>query len=264
MAPTFVTGGRYDGIAILGGDGVAFGGHCAAQSLCAAAAQAGRDRLPNSIHSTFLSAVVPDEPVSYEVTWLKQGRAFSVLRVDARQRQRVCLTSVISFHVDEHGPSHQIIAPEVALPELCRSLDFIPPGTNPEVRSCFDIREAAPAQADPAGHPAQTCWLRCRQPLGDDGHAHAGALVWFSDLSMPWTADLPYLGTGPRIGASLDHSLWFHRRFSVDDWLMFVQESPIYVGARAFTRGMFFFTQDGKLVATAAQETLVRRPGATP
>ena len=250
---------RYDGVAILGGNGAAFGGHCAAQSLSAAASEAGPDRPAISVHTTFLSRVAPDEGVSYEVSWLKKGRAFSILRVDASQGGLVRLTSVISFHDSEVAPQHQISMPVADPPHACANSQFIPPGTNPEVRRCFEIRSVEIAALNAQQHPTLAYWLRCRQPLGSLQHLHAGALVWFSDLSMPFTADLPYTEKdGRRFGASLDHSVWIHRQFSAEEWLLLVQESPIYAGARALTRGMFF-TANGDLVATAAQETLIRR-----
>lgn len=258
LVVTAADNGFYEGLPVPGGEKIAFGGHCAAHSLSAAAAEAGPGKLPHSLHVTFLSAVVPDMLVRYRVSWLKQGRAFSILRVDALQGGRVCLTSTVSFHGAEPGPDHQMVMPEVGPPEACLALDFVPAGTNPDVRRSFDIRAALHVALPDAEHPTQSCWLRPRQVLPTDGHLHAAALVWFSDFSMPWTADLPYIGTGPRSGASLDHALWFHRPFSANEWLLFVQESPSYAGARAYTRGTFF-TRSGSLVATAVQETLLRR-----
>ncbi len=258
LVPARSSNCRYEGMAILGANGVAFGGHCAAQTLSAAADQAGGGRWPNSIHTTFLSPIALNQIISYEVTWLKEGRAFSVLRVDAWQEGLVRLSSVVSFHAAEIAPEHQISMPAASQPQVCPEWHFIPPGTNPEVRRCFDIRSVEIIAPETQQHPTQACWLKCRQPLGAPGHLHAGALVWFSDLSLPWIANLPHTEkSGTLFGASLDHSVWFHRQFSANEWLLFVQESPIYTGARALTRGMFF-TATGHLVATATQETLLR------
>ncbi len=258
LVPARASSCRYEGMAILGANGVAFGGHCAAQTLSAAADEASAGRWPNSIHTTFLSPIALNQIISYEVSWLKKGRAFSVLRVDAWQDGLVRLTSVVSFHGAEVAPEHQIAMPAADQPHVCPEWHFIPPGTNPEVRRCFDIRSVEVAGLDTLQHPTQACWLKCRQPLGAAGHLHAGALVWFSDLSLPWIANLPHTEkAGTLFGASLDHTVWFHRQFAAEEWLLFVQESPIYNGARALTRGMFF-TADGDLVATATQETLLR------
>lgn len=258
LVPARASGCRYEGIPILGANGVAFGGHCAAQSLSAAADEAGAGRWSNSIHTTFLSPIALNKVISYEVSWLKKGRAFSILRVDARQDGLVRLTSVVSFHAAEIAPEHQIVMPTADKPQVCPEWHFVPPGTNPDVRRCFEIRSVEIVGLNGLQHPTQACWLRCRQPLGAARHLHAGALVWFSDLSLPWIANLPHTeNKGTLFGASLDHSVWFHREFSAEEWLLFVQESPIYTGARALTRGMFF-TANGDLVATATQETLLR------
>ena len=258
LIPARASSCRYKGMAILGANGVAFGGHCAAQSLSAAADEAGASRWPNSIHTTFLSPIALNKVITYEVSWLKKGRAFSVLRIDAWQDGLVRLTSVVSFHGAELAPEHQIAMPAADQPDACPEWHFIPPGTNPDVRRCFDIRSVEVAGPDTLRHPTQACWLKCRQPLGAAEYLHAGALVWFSDLSLPWIANLPHAEKeGAMFGASLDHTVWFHRQFAAEEWLLFAQESPIYTGARALTRGMFF-TVSGDLVATATQEMLLR------
>jgi acyl-CoA thioesterase-2 len=250
---------RWSGAAVLGGDGVAFGGQMAAQALMAAQA-ADPTRPPESIHTFFLAAAKPDEPIDHDVTVLRSGRAFSLLRVDTHQHGRHCLSSTISFHAGETAPEHQAPMPEVAGPESYPACDFVPPNTNPDVRRCFDIRSVESIAGTTGGeYPRQTYWLRYKGDLDPTPAVHGAALVWFADLSMPWTTDLAYDAShGRRFGASLDHTLWFHRPARADRWLLFVQESIVYAGARALTRGVFY-TEDGSLVASAAQETLLRR-----
>lgn len=244
---------------MLGGDGVAFGGQMAAQALLAAQAM-NPDRPPESIHSFFMAAAKPDESVSHEVEVLRSGRTFSLLRVETRQECRHCLSSVISFHNGESAPEHQAPMPTVGSPDTYSACDFIPPGTDPEVRRCFDIRSVESIASTSRGsYPRQTYWVRYRGDLGPNPAVHCAALIWFADLSMPWTTDQAYDEShGRRFGASLDHTLWFHRLVRADDWLLFVQESVVYAGARALTRGLFY-AGDGALVASAAQETLLRR-----
>ncbi|WP_324741046.1 acyl-CoA thioesterase domain-containing protein [Tsuneonella sp. CC-YZS046] len=249
----------WTGTAILGGDGVAFGGQMAAQALMAArAVEPGRP--PESIHSFFLAPAKPDRLIDHEVRVLRSGRSFSLLRVETRQEGRHCLSSVISFHGGESAPEHQAPMPPAGSPEDYPACDFIPPNTDPAVRRCFDIRSVESIASTSAGsYPRQTYWLRHRGELGADPALHCAALTWFADLSMPWTTDLAYDEShGRRVGATLDHTLWFHRPPRADRWLLFVQESTVYAGARALTRGLFF-AQDGALVASAAQETLLRR-----
>lgn len=251
---------HYGSVAVAGSAGVAFGGHLAAQALMAAAQTLDAPRAAHSVRSVFLAAATPGQPINYHVAWLKRGRAFSVLQVDTRQDGAHCLSTVVSFHDAEHSPEHQMSAPAVVAPDDSPTSRFIPAGTNPDVRRCFDIREADVASSDlPGKHPQQIYWVRSKAALGGSPGDHSAALYWFADLSMPWTTDLLYsTADGERIGASLDHAMWFHRPFRADDWLLFVQESVVYFGARALTRGTFF-TRDGKLVASAAQETLLRR-----
>lgn len=247
------------GMTVHGGDGLAFGGQMAAQALMAARSAA-QDRMPESIHSFFLASARPGEAIEHDVQVLRSGRAFTMVRVETHQDGRHCLSSMVSFHNPERAPEHQAPMPPVPPPEACAPCDFIPPGTKPDVRRCFDIRSVESfAAAGPGDYPRQTCWLRYKGDLGEDPAVHCAALVWFSDLSMPWTTDLAYDEShGRRVGASLDHAVWFHRAPRADQWLLFVQESPVYAGARALTRGIFH-AQDGTLVASAAQETLLRR-----
>ncbi|MGE4492876.1 MAG: acyl-CoA thioesterase [Syntrophotalea sp.] len=247
------------GSTVLGGDGSAFGGQMAAQALMVAKAMQ-PDRAPESVHTHFLSSARPDTPIDHEVKILRSGRAFTVLRVESRQGERHCLSSTITLHNSEGSPEHQMPMPALEIPEAYPLSDFVPPGTCPSVRQCFEIREvSAQSKAEAGCYPQQAYWFRYKGDLGKDQAVHNAALVWFSDLSMPWTTDLAYDERhGRRVGASLDHTVWFHRPARADEWLYFAQESIVYAGARALMRGVFF-TEDGSLIASAAQETLLRR-----
>lgn len=249
----------FSGRTVAGGGGMAFGGQMAAQALFAASALSG-GRSPESIHSFFLAPVQPGEVVEHHATQLRKGRAFSTIRIDTKRGDRFCLSSIASFHDGEVAPEHQAPMPTVLAPETYPLENFVPPNTNPRVRECFEIRLVGNSpSATHDSYPRQTYWLRHRENLGDDPALHSAALVWFSDLSMPWTTDLAYDERhGVRLGASLDHTIWFHRPVRADDWLLFAQESIVYAGARALTRGIFY-DRDGALVASVAQETLLRR-----
>lgn len=231
----------------------------AAQALSVARAMH-PDRVSASVHAHFLSSARPDALIEHEVKTLRSGRAFTVLRIESRQGERHCLSSTITLHNGEQSPEHQAPMPPLKSPETYPLSKFIPPGTCPSVRQCFEIREvSAQTQAGADCNPQQAYWLRYKGDLGPDQAVHNAALVWFSDLSMPWTTDLAYDESyGRRFGASLDHTVWFHRPARADEWLYFAQESLAYAGARALTRGIFF-SEDGILVASAAQETLLRR-----
>ena len=256
---TPVVSGDFVGPVVYGGDGVAFGGHLVAHSIVAAAARVADGRSPHSVHTNFLRAAIPDGLVRYEVEIVRTGRSFDVLRVEAWQDSTHVAMSTLSFTSLEAGLEYQEAMPDVGSPQGFEPSTFVPPGTDAGVRGHFDIRDARLCAGTRTRGPSQDTWLRAREPLGPEPSIHAAALAWFSDLSMPWTAELPYADASlTRTGASLDHAMWFHRAFRADSWLLFVQRSPVYAHSRALTSG-HFYSADGQLVATAMQETLLRR-----
>lgn len=251
--------GSFLGVVVAGGEGVAFGGHLVAHSITSAAHAVSTGRHPDSVHTRFLRPASPDLDVRYDVEITKSGRSFDNLRVDAWQSGLLVAATTISFTTFEEGFDYQEAMPEVAGPDDIEPSTFVPPGTEASVRAHFDIRYAEKSSGTSTSGPTQIMWLRAREPLGDDPSAHAAAVAWFSDLSLPWTAELPYEGAAlARAGASLDHVMWFHRPFRADGWLLFTQRNPVYAHSRALTYG-HFYSADGLLVATAAQETLLRR-----
>ncbi len=161
--------------------------------------------------------------------------------------------------------------PDVPPPEALRGereayLEYAK--TNPEVMryatrfAAIDVRQVARiSMTDDEAHPPfKHTWLKTRDPLADDPEVHLAMLVYMSDLDFMGTSMLPHALTGKAksiYGTSLDHALWFHRPFRADEWLLFAKESPNARGARGFVRGQFF-TRSGELVATAAQECLIR------
>jgi acyl-CoA thioesterase-2 len=244
---------------LTGARGRMFGGQVAAQALRAATLAAPGDRAPHSLHSCFLRPGDPSAVVTYVVTVLKDGRSLTTFRVDAYQDERTIFTALASFHVDESSLCYQAPAPEAPDAMACPGTDYVPAGTNPDVRSPLEFRYPDPASTgDMAAPPEQLTWLRSRARLPDDFSLHACALTYASDLTLTRTAHMPLRTPGfTRLGASLDHSLWFHRRFRVDEWLLFAQETTSYVGARALSHGRLF-TTDGALVASVSQEALIR------
>lgn len=255
--------GSFVGHCLAGATGRIFGGQVAAQALRAAAltTRAGRD--VHSLHSCFLRPGDPSVPVTYVVTVLKDGRSLSTHRVDATQLGRTILTALTSFHIQEGERHFQDPAPAAPDPSDCPVNDQVPPRSNPEVRAPIEFRHAdAASTIEPAAPARQLTWLRSRTALGADFSLHAAAMVYATDLTLTKTAHRPLRSPGVRsVGASLDHTLWFHRRFRADDWLLFAQETTRYAGARALSHGRLF-TPGGVLVASAAQEALIRlQPG---
>ena len=254
--------GRWTGECLEGSHGRIFGGQVLAQAMSAAAAACGTDRPLHAVHASFLRPGDPATPVTYTVTPLKTGRALTVLRADAGQADRMLLTATVSFHDPEDSPDLQLPPPAVPAPDTLARSDYAPPGTNADVRRVFDIRytDDAPLLDTPA-EPQQAVWFRADSPLPAAGAVHACALAYAIDLTLTRTAHMP-LKRYPanRIGASLDHSMWFHRPARADDWLLFAQRSTTYAASRALSHAHLFDTA-GRLVASAAQEALIRMRG---
>lgn len=249
----------YAGRCLTGATGRIFGGQVVAQALRAATLSAPRGREVHSLHSRFLRPGTPDADITYATTVLKAGRSLTTVRVDCLQGDRMIVTATASFHACEPGTDYQAEAPAAPPPELCSAVDMLLPGTNAELRLPVELRypDEVSTSPDPAP-PHHLTWLRSRASLGDDPGVHACALTYFSDLTLTRTAHMPLRRPGVvRIGASLDHAIWFHRPFRADDWLLFDQHASSYAGARALSHGRMF-TSDGLLVASVVQEALIR------
>jgi acyl-CoA thioesterase-2 len=257
------TPNRAIGQCMTGAIGRTFGGQVAAQALSAAGLFAPEGRIPQSLHAHFLRPGNPDRPVHYDVTAIKEGRALTVLRVDALQveeRDTLILSATVAFHIVEPGPEYQDPMPEAIAPEECEVLTYIPRGTNPDVREPIEFRWPDPRIVRHEQLPArQLTWFRARDPLPDDPIVHAAALTYISDLTLTRTAHLPLHGErNAPVGASLDHNIWFQRGFRADEWMLFDQQTSSYFGSRAISHGTLF-TRDGGLAAFINQEALIRR-----
>lgn len=256
------------------GWGTVFGGQVLGQALSAAAQTVASDRHVHSMHAYFLRPGEVDMPIVYEVDRIRDGSSFVTRRVVAVQGGKAIFNLAASFHKLEGGFDHQDRMPDAPPPESClseeeryaRFADRLPPfarrrATGPHP---FEIRNAD-VEDDPF-HPKplpphRRVWIRAAAPLPDDPALHAYLLAWVSDHSFVTTALHPHgvtwLTPDMQV-ASLDHVMWFHRPFRVDDWLLHAIESPTAHGARGLARGRFF-TKDGRLVASTAQEGLIRR-----
>ncbi len=252
-----------------------FGGQVMAQALVAASRTVG-GRAPHSLHGYFLRPGDPARPVIYSVDRIRDGRSFATRRVVAQQRGRAIFNMAVSYHADEEGYEHQLPMPAAPEPESLptwselveRHWDDIAP----EVRRWAPLPR--PIDLRPVERPTffggggdgqirQLTWLRIPVPLPDDPSIHYYTLTYASDMSLIDTCVRPHGRDGPRgafMIASLDHALWFHRPFRTDDWLLYVQDSPASAGARGFARGTLF-TRAGELVASVAQEGLMRPTG---
>jgi len=268
------TGGdRFTGRRKPGGVGRIFGGQVIGQALACAERTVADDRPVHSLHAYFLRGGDEDHEIDFRVERDLDGRSFSNRRIVASQLGKPILNMIASFHRREEGVSHRdempVVPPPAELPneeDLRRQfIDLVPVERRPQLLRPSPI-ELRPVElrhwmgGEPSAAISRT-WFRCVAPLPDDPKIHRAILAYASDMTLLGTCTLPHglswtLGTA--MGASLDHALWFHDDFRADDWLLYATESPWAGRARGMNRGKIF-TRDGRLVATVAQEGLVRK-----
>lgn len=249
-----------------------FGGLVISQALVAASNTV-TGRPPHSLHGYFLLPGDPATPIIYEVDRLRDGRSFTTRRATAIQHGRPIFMLAASFQVEEEGLHHAVRMPDVPAPEdlpdeaafLQRLGDRLPAA----VRSYFErerpleLRPIDLERFNPSARhlePQQRIWMRIKGPIGDDPALHRAAMAYMSDMTLLDAALVIHrrsvFDPGLQV-ASLDHALWFHRPFRADEWLLYAQDSPTSQAARGLSRGMIF-SQDGTLVASVAQEGLIR------
>lgn len=249
-----------------------FGGHVLAQALSAAQRTVTARRLAHSCHVYFVRPGRTDAPIEYAVTRDSDGRSFSARRVAATQNGTLILSLSASMHEEEDGPVQQFPLPDVPPPESLPPLSDVIAAAMaqmPPERQAFwdrdlglDFRAVEPFVTinPPVQAPHRHFWVRVREPLGRDPAEHQRMFAYLSDLFVLHTGLGP-LGVSwasPRLqDASLDHAIWFHQRFRVDEWLLCVMDSPFAGGARTLGRTTVF-ARDGRLVASVAQEGLIR------
>jgi acyl-CoA thioesterase II len=250
-----------------------FGGQVIGQALVAACRTvdvAGRP--PHSLHAYFLLPGDPKVPIIYEVDRIRDGKSFTTRRVVAIQHGEAIFTMAVSFHRDEPGMSHQAAMPAVPRPDelpdeseiKARVLPLMPD----PVRRYYERErpiEWRPVEldrylgkriADGRFH----VWIRATGRLPDEPAIHQCVLAYASDMLLLDSALIPHGRTvfeKTLMAASLDHALWFHRPFRADDWLLYAHDSPNLSGSRGLSRGLIF-ARDGTLVASVAQEGLLR------
>lgn len=250
-----------------------FGGQTIAQALIAAQRTVDADRHVHSLHGYFMRPGDTKLPIVYEVDRIRDGSSFTTRRVVAVQHGHAIFSLEASFQLDEGGLEHQVPMPH-GIPEpdtlmtqrdlLEKFGDAVPEGIKrywqrerpiemrPIMLKHYTSRERL--------EPKQNIWIRTTGPVPSDRAMQAAVLAYLSDMTLLDTSTFAH---GRAIfdrdiqAASLDHSMWFHRSHTLDDWILYTQDSPSTQGARGFTRGSLF-ARDGTLIASVAQEGLIR------
>jgi acyl-CoA thioesterase II len=234
-----------------------FGGQVASQSLRAATLTVD-GRPPHSMHAYFIRPGRPGTPLELSVDRTRDGRSFSTRHVTAAQEDEPIFMLSASFHGAEPGDDWQPPAPSAPSPEEVGDVDS--PLRSFSTMSPFEIRPLRTGASFPVMHPF---WVRLTDPLPDDPALHACAIAFISDMGVVGSARAPRATSAPFAGASLDHALWFHRPARADEWLLFSVDPITNFGARGLARGTMH-TADGVLVASIAQEALLRPAGTVP
>ncbi|MTI18437.1 acyl-CoA thioesterase II [Rhodobacteraceae bacterium RKSG542] len=249
-----------------------FGGQVIGQALMAASRTVPNGRQVHSLHGYFMRPGDPSIPIIYEVERIRDGASFATRRVVAVQHGKAIFSMSASYQVMEEGLSHQIDMPDVPMPEdlvpeeelKAKFMEYAPEAVKrywqrkrPVELRPVDFTHFVSRKKLP---PYQHVWIRATDALPDDPLIHQCILAYASDMTL---LDTSLFNHGRQVfnpdlqAASLDHSMWFHRPFRADEWLLYTQDSPSASGARGFTRGSIY-TREGVLVASAAQEGLIR------
>ncbi|WP_439528040.1 acyl-CoA thioesterase II [Pannonibacter sp.] len=249
-----------------------YGGQVIGQALVAASRTVTEDRHIHSLHGYFLRPGDPSVPIIYDVDRIRDGGSFTTRRVVAIQHGQAIFSMSASFQTLEDGLEHQVDMPDVPMPEdlpseqdLKEKLLQVAP---PNVRKYWERERPIELRPVDLTHyfsskkldPVQHVWVRATNPLPDDQRIHQCVLAYASDMTLLDTSLFPHGKSvfSPDIQpASLDHSMWFHRPFRADEWMLYTTDSPSSSGGRGMNRGTLY-TRDGQLIATTAQEGLIR------
>jgi acyl-CoA thioesterase II len=257
-----------------GGVGRVFGGQVIAQALVAAERTVRDDRMVHSLHAYFLRGGSEDHEIDFAVARDFDGGSFSNRRVLASQQGHPILNFTASFQREQAGLNHHD-CPMPAVPkpdELSSEAELrneFADKMAPEQRRQFlqprpiELRgvEGRHWLNDGPAPPRAHSWFRTIAPLPDDPRLHRAVLAYASDMQLLGTCLLPHglsWSRGEVVSASLDHTIWFHDNFRADEWLLYATDSPWSGGGRGFNHGRIF-TQDGRLVASVAQEGMIRK-----
>lgn len=257
------------------GSKTVFGGQVLAQSLIAALRTVPGERVLHSLHAYFILPGDLERPIVFQVETIRDGGSFTTRRVKAIQKGQVIFLMSASFQIREEGLEHQIAMPKVPMPNELPNLedlaaqfkDLLPENVRRflnlerpiEFKPVEMFNPAIPVKQEPFRH----IWMRGKGLMPEDYRLHQAVLAYTSDYNLLTTAIQPHADVASFSQlkmASLDHAMWFHRDFRMDEWLLYAIESPSASNSRGFTRGNIF-SADGRLIASVVQEGLMRRTG---
>lgn len=265
----------YRGARNPGGVGRVFGGQVIAQALQSAQRSVEGDKTAHSLHAYFMRPGDENHPIIFRVVRDFEGSSFATRRVIAMQKGKPILNMAASFQVAEEGFHHQDEMPDVPPPEGLLSELELNERIRDEIPEQFhrfllrtraiEIRPVHPRNwfKPERGDPRQHAWIRAIGTLGDEPALHRAVLAYASDMVLLGTCMLPHAVssmTGKVQTASLDHAVWLHEPFRADEWLLYTTDSPWAGHSRGFNRGKIY-SRDGRLVASIAQEGLIRLRG---
>ncbi|MCC5888154.1 MAG: acyl-CoA thioesterase II [Gammaproteobacteria bacterium] len=245
-----------------------FGGQVLAQAL-AACGRTVEGRLPHSLHAYFLRPGDSRRPILFDVDRIRDGSSFTTRRVRGIQNGEPIFAMSASFQIEEGGLEHQFPAPDWPQPEQLEDDTAVARrlmGSDPNVMPWaarerpFESRSVYPVGMPQPEAPIKPAWYRLRAGVPEQPMLHACLLAYCSDMGLMSTSLVPHMAATPRshiIGASLDHAMWFHRPLKVDEWFRYDRDSPSASASRGFNRGGFF-DRSGRLLASVAQESLIR------
>jgi acyl-CoA thioesterase-2 len=251
--------------------GRVYGGQVLAQSLVAAERTLPEDRIVHSMHGYFLRPGDATQGITFAVDRIHDGRSFSTRRVQAYQGGVPIFSMISSFQDEDPGLDHAEPIPDgIPDPESLPSDDELIGRVHPITGRLLSDRPAdirhvtGPLFVEVAGErvPQQAVWMRMRAPMPDDPRLHRAALAYLSDMTIQESIlrrhGITWQTPGLKV-ASLDHAMWWHRFGRVDEWMLYVQQSPNARGGRGLSQGRIY-SHDGALMATVAQEVMVRVP----
>lgn len=248
-----------------------FGGLVAAHALVAATRTVDPQYVVHSLHSYFLRPGDTAVPIVYDVEAVRDGRSFATRRVLARQHGRPIFAMTLNFQIPEEGLEHQELMPSVPAPEDCPDLAELVASRGggadewPREFEALEVRFVGNSRAggefnDPTMPAQSRLWMRVSGTLPQNPLSHTAAFTYASDMTLLAATLVPhdvFIATPGMQAASLDHSIWFHRPFRADEWWLYDQHSPAATGGRGLAIARIF-TADGRLVASVAQEGLIR------